>query len=630
MNNNMNSNMNRNDLSYQQRQILEKRRQAYIKRKQRKRTFKRRFIKFLIFVVVFILAFTFYENGFSFNFKGFDFKGINFDFFKGKDKKATKNQNTNDLEGKVISYVPMDDRDIYTTRLIYLADSGGYDLQMPDSKAYKTHIDRGENSYNGFNTKYGNPLKTAQWLLEQEEAGCNYYIISLDQLFSGGLLGSEYLSDEDIDKYGEAMTKAKRAFEKIISKEENHVYLIDTVMGINETAGFMDITENDVELIKTYSSTPRIELTDKELTTKKIAEHYLLDTAGNSINTQLDSDKLNKYLAARERKITLSKYIVEKIKKSKNSNIKLYYGMENSSNASKTIQINDVAFLNKLFEENDLDITIEDGIATLPIEAFGRMITDAVSQNVTVKVAFFGDKNQVVTGSTKKYEEYITDLFKDMKVSICTTDKCDFEILVYTKTSDPKARENNSVALTNKYLKNIKARVPTVIVNDANYLEDQVLIDILSDYDEANVPIGYLIGYSNWNGYVHSSRIGLTQGITRLVYLTGTNKDSKCDKGNMKVLGEAYVEDMAFLTMKNKSMDNTKAIETRLIDFSKKLNKSLTNSNYISDLVSYQEKGVSAFNTYHHTFPWSRVSEISFDVSVTLGEKNKVSIPNSI
>ena len=624
--------MNNNNLSDQQKILLEKRRQAYLKRKQRKRNFKRRFIKFLIFIVVFVLVFAFYENGFSFkfDFKKFDFKKINFDFLKGKDKNKTNKANVNYLEGEVISYIPIDDRDIHTTRLIYLAESGGYDLQLPESKYYTTHIDKGENSYTGFNTKYGNPYKLGQWLQEQEDAGCNYYIISLDQLFSGGLLGSEYLSDEDINVYGEAMKKAKKSFEKIISKEENHVYLIDTVMGLNVTPGFMNFTSSDYELLKTYVTTPRIELTKEELQVKKIAENYLINIEGNPINTNLDSEKLNRYLSARERKLNLSKYIVEKVKKSKNKNITLYYGMDNISNASKTIQNNDVTYLNKLFKDNELDIEIEDGIYTLPEEAFGDMITDSITQSVGVKVTFFGNKDQVVSGSTKTYEKYMADILKDMNVNLCTGDKCDFEILVYTKTSDPTARNNNTKNLINKYLKNIKGRVPTVIVNDANYLEDQVLIEYLSNYNKANIPIGYLIGYSNWNGFIHSSRIGVTEGVTRIVYLKGNKKSNQCNKGYMRVMGESFIEDMGFLTMKDRTISNPKAIETRLINMSKVIDENLSNSNYISDLIAYEEQGVAAFNTYHYQFPWGRVNEISFDVSITLGDANKVSIPDSI
>ena len=40
-----------------------------------------------------------------------------------------------------------------------------------------------------------------------KKSGCDYYIISLDQLFSGGLVGSRYLSLNDEEKFDMAYVK---------------------------------------------------------------------------------------------------------------------------------------------------------------------------------------------------------------------------------------------------------------------------------------------------------------------------------------------------------------------------------------------------------------------------------------
>ena len=626
------NNMNGNDKSYQEDLLLQRRKQAYLQKKAKKAVRKRRLIKTLIFIVVFVLVFAFYENGFSFDFSKFkfDFKGINFDFFKGKDKDNDKNVKVNQLDGKLISYIPIDDRDIHTTRIIYLAESGGYQLEMPDSKYYQTHIDKGENSYTGFNTKYGNPEKLASWLLEQEEAGCDYYVISLDQLFSGGLLGSTYLSDKDMEVYdNDAVTKAKKAFGKIISDQNNHVYLIDSVVGLTVVPGFMDINANDSVLLTQYSSLARKSLTGEDLTIKKIKENYSLNVDGSAMQTALDAKKLNKYLDARERKLKLSDFIIDRISKSKNkSNVHLFIGIDGAISTSN-IMANDISYIKNIAAEKKVDGIVRVGVSSLSEEIFSDMVLDAAPEKLNVKVNFYGGKDLAVAGSGETYAQFMTNLLSDLDIGV-VTDKPDFEILVYSRTDDPAARVANTNNLLNKYLSNITNHIPTVIINDADYSQDRVLIDKLSNYDASKVPMGYLIGYSNWNGFIHSSRIGVCEGVVRYVYLTGSKKDSKNDKGFLKVMGESFVEDMGYLPMPNKNYNNQKDIETALVNMTTRVDRNFTSANYISSIDPYEENGIRSFNTYHYVFPWSRVNEVSFDVSISLGEAKSPQIPTAV
>ena len=98
-------------------------------------------------------------------------------------------------DSKVIAYVPLDDRPDNEERVIYLAESLGYTLKMPEADLYSTKLDGNGTNSNG--TKYGDPAALSRWLYEMEKSGCDYYIISLDQLFSGGLVSSRYLTKKD-------------------------------------------------------------------------------------------------------------------------------------------------------------------------------------------------------------------------------------------------------------------------------------------------------------------------------------------------------------------------------------------------------------------------------------------------
>lgn len=615
--------------------MLQRRKKAFMARQEKKKEKKRKIRKFLIFIIVFLLVFIFYDKGFDlskfkFDFKKIDFK-FNFDFLKSKDsKKSGKEGYINSLDGKFIAYIPMDDRDIHTTRIIYLAESGGYDIKMPDAKFYKTNIDKGENSYAGYSTKYGNPLKLATWLLEQEENGCDYYIISLDQLFSGGIAGSEYLDDEDFDVYGDNTIKeTKKVFSKIIKNKDNHVYLVDSVVGLNVIPGFLDFTENDYQLLSQYTNIERTELTSDNLTVDNISENYILSKEGTSIPTELNLEKLNRYLSARERKLNLYKYVLKAISKSDNkNNIHLYYGIDGVSNTSKNIQNNDILFLRKIIEEYKINAPIRFGLSTLSEFVFSDLLMDTSSDNIQVKVSYFGNKDKIINGTEVSYSDFMDSLLKDLNISKTDSNPA-FEVLVYAGVDDPTIMEAKSNELLTHYLSNIKKHVPTVIVNDAILSNDKYLINNLIDFDKTSIPMGYLIGYSNWNGYINSSRIGVTEGITRYLYLNGKTKKDKLDKGFLKVMGESFYEDIAYIPT-DKSSNDLRKIEDGMEPVYKKIANNLSNSNYISNIRSYEEKGIKAIDTYNYSLPWGRINEISFDVTVSVGEVYSITIPESV
>ena len=105
----------------------------------------------------------------------------------------------------VIAYVPLDDRPDNVGRVEYLAESLGYTLHMPEEWMYKTLLDGQIEDYyaeNGLEIKSwtgqsGYPALLSRWVLEQEAAGCDRYILSMDQLLYGGLVLLGIVGRED-------------------------------------------------------------------------------------------------------------------------------------------------------------------------------------------------------------------------------------------------------------------------------------------------------------------------------------------------------------------------------------------------------------------------------------------------
>ena len=63
----------------------------------------------------------------------------------------------------------------------------------PEGDLYRTRLDGQDPNPNG--TAYGDRAGLYAWLQEREAAGCDRYILSLDQMLSGGLVNSRHTAE---------------------------------------------------------------------------------------------------------------------------------------------------------------------------------------------------------------------------------------------------------------------------------------------------------------------------------------------------------------------------------------------------------------------------------------------------
>ena len=269
------------------------------------------------------------------------------------------------LSKNTIAYIPLDDRPINLDRVKYLAESIDYNLVLPDINDYKTYLDNtGKNKYG---TQFGNPQNLAKWLNNMEDEGCDYYIISLDQLFSGGLVGSRYLTDNDFESTGTDFNYVKKALERIVNDSNNHIYLFDTIMRLASTVSFYGLDLDTYNNLYNYGSISRKLLKDNELTVENIINNYKYDENGNIIgadftykgkNYSEKQEVIDKYLKARERKLRLYDYYF-KILQGKN-NVTLTVSVDDSNDAPNSIQKNETDYVKALADQTNREIYIRD------------------------------------------------------------------------------------------------------------------------------------------------------------------------------------------------------------------------------------------------------------------------------
>ena len=126
-----------------------------------------------------------------------------------------------DYNGIKIAYIPIDNRPVNFDRVKMLAKSVGVELLMPEEDLFRTALDNMKPNKNG--TSYGDRQALLDWL-KKTDAECDYFVLSLDQLLSGGLVASRWLDNTDL-------TFEYEVANYIISLAKNNtVVLFDTVM----------------------------------------------------------------------------------------------------------------------------------------------------------------------------------------------------------------------------------------------------------------------------------------------------------------------------------------------------------------------------------------------------------------
>ena len=148
---------------------------------------------------------------------------------------------------------------------------------MPEADDYRTALDGQPLNENG--TQSGDRADLFEWVLAQEEAGCDRYILSVDQLLSGGLVNSRAMAAEEPVVLSDGRTLGEmELLEELIAvlaaDEDNRVWLLDTVMRLAATTGYGGFGLNEYNALRAYGMAPRPHLTGAELTVESIAADY--------------------------------------------------------------------------------------------------------------------------------------------------------------------------------------------------------------------------------------------------------------------------------------------------------------------------------------------------------------------
>lgn len=555
---------------------------------------------------------------------------------------------------ETVAYVPLDDRPDNVERVEYLAESLGYALAMPERDWYRTALDGQPLNENG--TQCGDMGRLYEWVLEQEEAGCDRYILSLDQLMFGGLVNSRAVTAEvcavtlpnggtiHLQKLLENMMEA------LSSDPDNVVWLLDSVMRLAPTVGYQGGTLEEYNWLRDFGSLPRETLEGEQLTFEGILDSYLWgphqENLWNQTAAEHDGAKneeaFSRYLSAREGKLAFSDLVQEILHQPGHENFRLMIGIDDSS-LEDCIQKNEIAYLRQGLrtdrEGNPMDWLLA-GVDDLAFKAVARMYLDETGwRGGTAAVRYYGGTED---SPACDYDfQPLTTVVEEHLALFGLTESAnpraaELQILVLTQPAEEDAKSAYYEALMGDLEECREANRPVILIDAGNGRYGTAFHEKLTKEAE----LGWLLSYAGFLDMAIVTGTALSHGAARYAFLRNGEESEAAERAFARTLADSVLKDFCYKNVVRNDLlayirndlsgdpnnfwtpeIDREAVQARLergMDGAvKDVIKNLQRSNFFA-LEPGEERGWGGVALENYRFPWDRAFEIGMDIR--LGE----------
>lgn len=552
--------------------------------------------------------------------------------------------------GKTVAYVPLDDRPDNVERVVYLAESLGYALAMPDRDLYRTALDGQPLNENG--TQHGDMGRLYQWVLDQEAAGCDRYILSLDQLLSGGLVNSRCMLDMGFRSSLGGVTLTRQLLEDLLAAlaadGNNTVWLLDSIMRLAPTVGYKGGTLEEYNLIRSFGALPRRTLVGEALNLEDIGESYWWGPNGEDLRARTKEEGTYetalRSLRSRERKLTLSYVVQDTLAKPGYENFRLLIGIDDSS-LEDCIQKNEISYLRQGLRTDESGRQRDwllSGVDDLAFKAVARMYLDETGwQGVSVIVDYFGDTYDQPACEYdfqplwKIVEEH--NRFFDLAPA---NQAAAIHILVLTQPKDEIRKQAYIDQLLQALEDNRKHQMPTILIDASNGTYGTEVYEALTKKAE----LGYLLAYSGMLDMAIVTGTALSHGVARLAALRNGDNTDACDRAWARTLADSVLKDFCYKgVVRNELLsyirnelggdpnnfwspeldreDLLRRLEEGMEQETAPVIRNLERSAFLSSIspdAKAEERRWGGVALENYRFPWDRAFEIGMDIR--LGE----------
>ncbi|QUO39123.1 DUF4127 family protein [Dysosmobacter sp. Marseille-Q4140] len=540
----------------------------------------------------------------------------------------------------VIAYVPLDDRPDNEERVVYLADSLGYELLLPERDDYQTRLDGQPLNENG--TQYGDRADLYEWVLAREAEGCDRYILSVDQLLSGGLVSSRSMAGENPVTLsdGRTLSEAELLTELLgllAADENNQVWLLDTVMRLAATTGYGGFGLNEYNALRTYGMAARPHLTGAELTVENIVADYPLGADGQVIRAEaeepLPEGAVEGYLAARERKLRLSQTLFDALPGTE-GRFHVLVGIDDSSEED-SIQKNEIAYLRSRLREGDALLS---GVDDLAFKAVARLYLDECGwEGADVSVEYFGgtEDQPACAYDYQPLTAIMDEHFDFFDLRPAEPGAAELRILVLTQPADETKKDDYIQAVVRE-LEGDSAQTPTVLIDAGNGTYGTAFHEALTE----KVQLGRLLSYAGFLDMAIVTGTALSHGVARYAFLRHGEQTDATERAFLRTVADSVLKDFCYKNVVRNDILNfvrsdlsgnadnfwtpdidrdavLERLESGMAAATADVIANLERSNFISALPSageYAERGWGGVELTNYRFPWDRAFEIGMDI----------------
>ena len=459
-------------------------------------------------------------------------------------------------EAAGIAYVPLDDRPDNVGRVQYLAESLGYTLEMPERDLYRTALD-GQPA-NGNGTQCGDRGLLYEWVLTQEENGCDRYILFLDQLLSGGLVSSRHMArHEDITlSDGTVLTEYElldRLLTTLAADGNNQVWLLESVMRLAPTCGYDGFGLDEYNALRAYGMESRPELSSDGLGLERVLELYGKGGDGEALAAEdfgLTAETVADYCSARSRKLELTDRVFRTLGQLGNegdpdlsdARFQVLIGIDDSS-AEDSIQKNEIAYLRSLLREGD---TILSGVDDLAFKAVTKLyLSESGWQGADVNVQYFGGTEdrpacdydaQPLTEIVAEHLDYFGLTEEE------TPAFADLYLLVLTQPEEASQKETYIKELVRRLKELQKADLPVILMDAGNGQYGTAFHEALIKETE----LGGLLSYAGFLDMAIVTGTALSHGVARYAHLAAGETSQTEEAAFRKTLADSVLKDLCY------------------------------------------------------------------------------------
>ena len=541
-----------------------------------------------------------------------------------------------------IAYVPLDDRPDNVERVVYLAESLGYTLKMPELADYRTVLDGQPKNYDSL--QCGNPWSLFTWVLDQEAAGCDRYILSMDQLLSGGLVNSRCMTEDAIATPGGGTASALEIMDELLSAlaedENNVVWLLDSVMRLAPTVGYQGGTLEAYNALRTYGAAGRPALSDGDLEASDDRELYQLDSGGQPLGPadfDLTEEQVDAYLAARSRKLALSERMLHTVQCGGYEHFRVLIGIDDSSE-EESIQKNEIAYLRSQLREGDALLS---GVDDLAFKAVTKLYLEECGwEGAAVSVSYFGgtEGQPACAYDYQPLTKIVAEHMDFFGLAEAESAEAELLVLVLTQPADETKKAAYYGALIDRLNDARKGGMPTILIDAGNGKYGTAFHDALTKKTE----LGWLLSYAGFLDMAIVTGTALSHGVARYAFLQSGQPTAATEEAFAKTLADSILKDFCYKHVVREDLlsyirndlggdpnnfwvpdiDREAVLdwlETGMTSATKAVLENLERSNYISALPSreaYAERGWGRVELSNYCFPWDRAFEISMDIQV--------------